>query len=176
MLKKIGCALILYSYDDLSFSEKIEIRIKILMTFAPIAFILDAFNFWYKDNKQFFSFIIVSLSLNMIVGAVFHLKNKTFNWREFWLKNIGMWVILIPVYTMLEFLRLTAGENIAGELFKTTIQLTTLLYPISKTLKNCYILSNKQFPPKFIMERIYKFEQNGNIEELISKKEEAPTE
>lgn len=83
-----------------------------------------------------------------------------------------MWAVLIPVYTLLEMLRLTAGDNMIGEGFKVVIQITTLLYPISKALKNFYILSNKQFPPQFIMNKIYNFEKTGDIKEFFNKEKE----
>ena len=82
-----------------------------------------------------------------------------------------MWMVLIITYILLEMLRLTAGNNLVGEGFKVLIQITTLLYPISKALKNIYVWSEKQFPPQFIMDKIYKFEQTGDLEELLNKKE-----
>jgi hypothetical protein len=53
-----------------------------------------------------------------------------------------------------------------AEGFRVTIQISTLLYPTSKALKNLYIISNKEFPPGFIMEKLYKFEQTGDVAEL----------
>ena len=176
MRQKFLCALILYSYDGMPFKQSLIIKLKVLMTIAPVVFVLDSVNLWYNDNKQFFFFVILSLIMNTVVGMWYHLKNKTFKWEEFFTKNIQMWFILVIVYAMLEFLRLTAGDNIAGEVFKVTIQIATLLYPISKVLKNCYILSNKQFPPKFIMDKLYKFEQEGDVKDLFSKKEEEEKE
>jgi len=107
------------------------------------------------------------LLVNMVVGAVFHNKMGSFDWVEMFKKNVLMWVVLIVVYAMLEMLRLTAGNNFVGEGFKILIQIVTLLYPVSKVLKNIYILSNKQFPPAFIMDKIYNFEKNGNLNELF---------
>ena len=69
-------------------------------------------------------------------------------------------------------MRLIAGDNLAGEVFKVTIQIATILYPASKILKNIYVLSNKQYPPSFIMDKIYKFEKDGNVKDLFNKKEE----
>ncbi len=78
-----------------------------------------------------------------------------------------MWIILVLVYGLLEMLRITAGNNFVGEGFKVLIQVMTLLYPISKALKNIYILSNKKFPPSFIMDKIYTFEKNGDLNNLF---------
>jgi hypothetical protein len=46
------------------------------------------------------------------------------------------------------------------------------IFPASKILKNIYILSNKQYPPSFIMDKIYKFEKDGNVTDLLGKENE----
>ena len=166
-LKETLCRLILLVDNRPSFTDKIIYFFQVIGTFAPIAYLLDGLNFWFKTNQQFSSFILICLLVNMVVGAFFHNKMGSFNWVEMFKKNILMWVVLIIVYAMLEMLRLTAGNNFVGEGFKILIQVTTLLFPISKVLKNIYILSNKQFPPAFIMDKIYNFEKNGDLNELF---------
>ena len=172
MLRKIFYSLILSSYDGISLTVKAQYIFKLILTFSPIAFILDSFGFWFDKNSMFFSFIIYTLIINMVVGGWYHVKLKSFEWKEFFIKNITMWVVIILAYPVLEFMRLLAGENIAGEIFKVTIQIATILYPASKILKNVYILSNKQYPPSFIMDKIYKFEKDGNIKDLFNKENE----
>jgi hypothetical protein len=139
----------------------------LIVTFGPIAYILDGLNLWFENNQQFSSFVIICLLVNLLVGVRYHNKMGTFCWKEFFIKNIEMWVILVLVYGLLEMLRITAGNNIVGEGFKVLIQVMTLLYPISKALKNIYILSNKKFPPSFIMDKIYTFEKNGDLNNLF---------
>jgi hypothetical protein len=166
-IKETLCRIILLVDSRPSFSDKLSYLFQVVGTFAPIAYLLDGLNFWFKTNQQFSSFILICLLVNMVVGAFFHQKMGTFNWVELFKKNVLMWVVLIVVYAMLEMLRLTAGNNFVGESFKILIQVVTLLYPISKVLKNIYILSNKQFPPAFIMDKIYNFEKNGDLNDLF---------
>ena len=64
---------------------------------------------------------------------------------------------------LLEMLRYTAGDNIAGEIFRVTIQIITLLYPTSKVLKNVYIITDGKYPPEFLMNKLYNFEKNGDL-------------
>lgn len=172
MLKKIFFTIILLAGERPSIQDKINYLIKLIITFAPIAILLEGFNLWYTDNRQFFNFVMAALFLNTLVGVFYHIKMHSFNWVQFFRKNGIMWCVLIITYVLLEMIRLTAGNNIVGEGFKVLIQITTLLYPISKALKNIYILSEKQFPPQFIMDRIYKFEKSGNLDDLIDKKQE----
>lgn len=173
-IKETLCRVILLFDNRPSFTDKLSYFFQVIATFAPIAYLLDGLKFWFKTNQQFSSFILICLLINMAVGARFHSKMGTFDWFESFKKNIQMWVVLIVVYAMLEMLRLTAGNNFVGESFKIVIQVLTLLYPVSKALKNIYILNNKQFPPAFIMDKIYNFEKNGNLKELFDtdKKEE----
>lgn len=170
MFKKLLYSIILLSANKPTITEKIQYWIKLLLTFAPIAIVLKAIDVWYQNNEQFFSFILVTLVINMAVGIRFHLKMNTFDWEHFLKKNSSMFFILVVVYALLEMLRITAGDNIVGEGFKILIQISTLLYPASKALKNAYILSNKTFPPSFIMDKIYKFEKTGNVKDLLDTK------
>ncbi|MNQ40194.1 hypothetical protein D3C85_538390 [compost metagenome] len=173
-IKETLCRIILLADNRPSFTDKISYFFNLIGALAPVAYLLDGLNLWFATNQQFSSFILICLMVNLCVGAVFHNKMGTFDWVELFKKNVLMWVVLIVVYSMLEMLRLTAGNNFVGEGFKVLIQVMTLLYPISKALKNIYILSNKQFPPAFIMDKIYNFEKNGDLKDFFDtdKKEE----
>jgi hypothetical protein len=165
---KLYFAVLLLTANKPSAMEKLQYLCKLIITFAPVALALDAFEIWYQSNFQFFSFILCALSINMGVGIRYHIKMKTFSWKLFFTRNSEMFLVVIIVYALLEMLRNTAGNNLIGESFKVVIQLTTLLYPISKALKNIYILTQKKYPPAFIMERIYNFEKNGNVTDLFN--------
>ena len=167
-VRKMFCQAILWTDDKPSFIEKVNYFINLITTLTPIAFLLDGLNLWFKTNHQFSSFVIICLVINLLVGARFHYKMNSFSWVEFFKKNSEMWIVLIVVYGLLEMLRLTAGSNFIGEGFKVLIQVMTLLYPISKVLKNIYILSRKRYPPAFIMEKIYNFEKTGDLSEFFN--------
>ena len=166
-IKETLCRIILLVDSRPSFMEKLSYLVNLIGAFAPVAYLLDGLSFWFKTNQQFSAFVLICLMINMGVGAWFHHKSGTFDFVEMLTKNALMWGVLILVYVMLEMLRVTAGNNVVGEGFKILIQVMTLLYPISKACKNIYILSNKQFPPAFIMDRMYNFEKNGNLKELF---------
>lgn len=167
LLRKVFCGILLLSDKHPTFTEKLIYYISIIGTLSPVIYIAEGLNLWLSNNKQFVSFVICSVLVNMIVGAYFHKKNKTFSWELLLKRNSLMVLVLLTTYTMLEMLRLTAGNSIFAESFRIVIQISTLLYPISKILKNLYILSNKQFPPAFVMEKLYNFEKTGNLNELL---------
>jgi len=187
MLKKIYYSVILFGcgtktsgflntlfYNDttadsyqVSFGEKIQYLTKLLLTFTPFAFMLEKFNLWLPNNQIFFRTIVYALFANVIVGGWFHYKNKSFKWRIFFRKNIEMWLIILLVYPILEGMKGVTGDNVIGEFFKIAIQLGTLIYPASKVFKNIHILSNKKFPPSFIMDKVYNFEKDGNVKDFF---------
>lgn len=168
-MKKFLAQLILVSDNNLDWSEKISYILITLTKLAPIAFILSGLNFWFSDNKVFFTFLVYTLIANIIAGVWRHRKEKSFSWEKFFTKNFQMWIIIIMTYPLLEMIHILTGDSVISQVFSMIIQLATLLYPGSKFLKNMYIISNKQFPPRFIMERLYKFEKTGNPDVIFSK-------
>lgn len=177
-MKKLFYSLILAADHSSSIRGRVQFMAGVVIKIAPLAYLLDMANWWFKENKQFGTFICIAILVNMVVGAVKHLKYKTFDFKLFFARNCMMIFVVCMVYIMLEMLRYTAGANIVGEIFKVLIQVTTLMYPTSKVFKNCYILSNGKYPPEFIMQRLYNFERNGDLNDLFKTKKnenETPT-
>lgn len=170
-MKKITYQIILLADNsNATFWDKIRYLFILLSTSSPIVFILNEMGEWFKDNSQFVSFLLVVFCINMAVGIVFHKSKNTFSWEEFFKRNALMWFVCVCVYWVLEMLRITVGDNSIGEVFGITIQLVTLLYPISKILKNIFILTGGKHPPEFIMNRLYNFEKTGDPNDLLNDK------
>lgn len=170
LLKTLFARTILLTDPCVEFYDRIDYYISIFIRIAPVAYIMKEFNWWYSDNEQFAKFMCWALIINMGVGIWFHLKQNTFSFKEFFIRNLEMAVLVYVVYFVLELLRYTAGDNIAGDIFKVSMQISTLLYPISKVLKNCFILSNGKIPSEYIMKRMYNFEKNGDLAAFFNEK------
>lgn len=170
-LHKFFFSLILIADKKPDFLERVQYMIKAILVFGPVAYLADSLNIWFWDNHAFATGVLVCVIINLGVGVAYHRKMKTFNYPDFFKKNSEMFIILIVTYILLEILRKTIGDNSAGDVAKILIQLATLIWPISKALKNIYILTNGAHPPRFIMERIYNFEKYGMVTELFNKKE-----
>ena len=166
MLRKLLCDIVLIADAKPSLLEKLRYFGLIITTCSPIAYLIEGVSGWYLINRQFAGFIMLCVILNLVIGSWYHHKMGTFSWEQFIKRNMLMITVLFLAYTMLEMLRITVGNNVFAEGFRAIIQVSTLLYPMSKSLKNLYILSNKQFPPAFIMERLYNFERSGNLKDL----------
>lgn len=169
---KLFARLILLTAPQPSINERLKYILDWILHLAPVIFVLDLVNWWFKENQQFGTFMCIALLINLIVGVYFHLKQGTFQFKHFMFKNVEMASVIIGVYIMLEMLRYTAGNNIAGEIFKVLIQVTTLLYPTSKVLKNIFIITGGKYPPKFLMDKLYNFEKNGDLSEFFKSKKE----
>jgi len=157
---------VLLSAHKPNFWEKLAYYGKLLATVGPIVAMTQAFETWFVSNQIFIGLVLVALIINMIIGGAYHYKLHTFNHWEMARSNIKMMAGVYALYILLEMLRSVAEDNIVSETFKALVQLTTLLWPVSKSLKNLYIIYDKKFPPAFIMERLYNFEKTGNIQDL----------
>ena len=162
---------VLIGDESLSVTERLYYLGKTLLTFGPIAFILDRFDLWFAENQLFFTGAIFFIFLNMIFGACMHKWKKTFSWKVFIVKTMLMTTVILITYLILEVIISVAGHNTITSLFRTTLQVSTLLYPGSKILKNVFILSKGEHPPQWVMEKIYNFQENGDLSEFLSNKE-----
>ena len=134
---------------------------------TPIVFIMDRFGVWYSDNQIFFEGFIYTMLANVVVGMIKNSFKRTFSWMEMAKKTSIMCLSIITVYIVLDVMRYTAGDNIAGEVFRIFIQITVLMWPASKILKNIYIISGGEFPPEFMMKKLYNFQTNGDLNEFF---------
>lgn len=155
------------SETSIDISEKAQYLMKLLMTFTPIVWVLDALNIWFDNNELFFTILVWTIIVNMVSGARVHKINGTFKFKTLLWKNIEMCFIILLTYPILEGINKLTGDNVAGNVFQWVIQISTILYPGSKAIKNIYIWSNGRYPPEFIMERLYNFEKTGDIETIV---------
>lgn len=161
--------LIFLAEERVSVLSKILIWFEMILSSAVVVYLLDLFNGWFSDNKDFVSFVIITIMINAGLGFWRHKRNNTFNWEEFFKKTGMMILIIILSYILLEMIRSVAGENYVTNAFEALIQVTTLLYPGSKALKSLFILSNGEYPPRWLMTKIYNFENDGNLDNLLGK-------
>lgn len=168
-LYKIYAWCILLSANKPTFWEKMCYFGKLVLAFGPIVAILEAFKLWAISNQVFIGIMLLALVMNCVIGMWYHDKMNTFKWSDFIKGNIRMFSGVVAMYILLEILRSAAGDNVVSEVFKSFVQLSTLLWPVSKSLKNLYIIFDKKFPPSFIMDRLYNFEKTGNVRDLYDK-------
>lgn len=169
---KLYTMIILIFDNHLSISDRVTNFAKIFLLVAPMSLILDSLNLWFETNKQFATGLTLMIFLNMIIGAISHKIIRQFKWKTLLIKTCETVVVTLVTYLVLEIILATAGENTITNLFEVTLQVTTLLYPGSKILKNLFIISNGKYPPKWIMQKVYDFQESGDLSQFLS----SPTE
>lgn len=155
------------TYKNIFSPDKIWAVSKVIMTFAPIAFLLDTINLWFITNKQFIAGFLVVVLFNAWYGIKRHRKLGDFKWEIFLKKTREMLTLVISVYILLSILAKFAGDNAIAETFQVLIQVMTLFFPISKAIKSIHFLSGGEYPPLWMMKRFYGFEKDGNMKDLF---------
>lgn len=158
-------------YDDnLPTVDRVLNFFKTIITFGPIAFLLEHVNVWFNTHQGFVIGVIALIIVNMVFGGIVHNRKKDFDWKVMLKKTYEMNFILLLSYLTLEVVMSVAGTSDVVTVFRITIQVTTLLYPGSKILKNIFIFSKGEYPPEWLMKKIYNFQENGDLNELLKSK------
>jgi len=142
---------------------------KVSLIVTPAVYILSALGIWFTDNHIFTSFMLTFIVFNMLLGIYVHQwKIRDFEWSVLLTKTLEMCFIVIAVYGVLEMVLIVSKQNILTDIFRISLQVSTLLYPGSKILKNAFIISGGEYPPEWVMKRIYNFEKDGNLKNFIN--------
>ena len=100
--------------------------------------------------------------------AAYHLRQRTFSLSELLKKSAQMLGVIAAVYILLAMLKVPLAESHTGELFASTLQLMTLLYPVSKAVKNIFVLTHGKYPPAWVMKALYNYEKEGKLKEFFN--------
>lgn len=169
-LLKLYCNILIFADGNGPHEERIKGLGRAMLALGPISFVAGTLELWYEENTTFTLFAVGFVGANAVIGGIVHLMNNRFRWETFFLKTLKMVVIITGVYFVLEGIISPLGSNPVTTGFKAAFQVATLLYPGSKILKNFYIWSDGEHPPKYIMERVYNFQENGDLKEFMEGK------
>ena len=159
---------LLYYFDD-----KIQIRDRIyyfVIAFfksIPLLMLYSYFSVWREKNELFFVGISFILFLNMVVGAIYHAKAGTFDIKHFLTGNATIMLVIMVVYISLSVLSIPINETETGKIFQSVVQFMTLMYPVSKIVKNVFVLTGGKYPPQFIMKALYNYEREGKLKDFF---------
>lgn len=159
---------LLYYFDD-----KIQLRDRIYYFFVaffksiPLLMLYSYFSVWREKNELFFVGISFILFLNMVVGAIYHAKAGTFDIKHFLTGNTTIMLVITVVYISLSVLSIPINETETGKIFQSVVQFMTLMYPVSKIVKNVFVLTGGKYPPQFIMKALYNYEREGKLKDFF---------
>ena len=165
---KVFCDLVVIADGKSELAERVISFFRALFSLPLIAFFLAIATHWYVNNQLFVIFIIIAIVGNIGFGGWMHWKNGSFNMGVFLNKTGTMLLSIMVVYFALEMVITLGGENAVTTGFRLALQVSTLLYPIGKICKNGFILSKGEYPPKWIMQKIYNFQENGDLKKFMN--------
>ena len=82
-------------------------------------------------------------------------------------KEIEMLLVVVFVYILLRALANPLLDSFAGTIFIGTIEFISVLYPVSKALKNIFIITDGKHPPKFVIQALYNYEKEGKLKDFF---------
>ena len=165
---RIWTNLIFFASSDANLYERLVAFLKASWVFSIIGFLCGVLEMWYAENESFTNYAMGFVLINAVVGAIVHQKIRKFKWEIFFIKTGKMVMILTGVYFVLEGIISPLQDGVLKDGFMAAFQISTLLYPGSKILKNFYVWSDGEHPPKYIMEKIYNFKENGDLKQFLS--------
>lgn len=163
----VPLVLLFSSKTKISWQDRLEYFFEVGLKSAPLLFLYGFFSEWYEENELFAISISTALFVNLLVGARFHWMKGTFDLGKMLWKNLEMLVVVTGVYLLLGALSTPLGESVAGLAFKKTIEFITILYPVSKSLRNLFILTDGKHPPKFVIQALYQYEKDGKLKDFF---------
>ena len=159
--------LLFYFDDKIHFRDRVYYFFLAFFKSIPLLMLYSYFSTWRGNNEFFFAGICFALFLNALVGGVYHFITGTFDIKDFLVGNTMMIFVISVSYISLAILSIPLDESGIGKMFKMSVQLMTLFYPVSKILKNAFILTNGKFPPQFVMKALYNYEREGKLKDFF---------
>lgn len=163
----VPLVLLFSSKTKISWYDRLEYFLDVALKSAPLLFLYGFFSEWYEENELFAISISTALFVNLLVGARFHWMKGTFDLGKMLWKNLDMLVVVAGVYFLLDALGTPLRESMAGIAFKKIIEFITILYPVSKSLRNVFILTDGKHPPKFVIQALYQYEKDGKLKDFF---------
>ena len=152
---------------------KFKATIKLGVLISPIAFITDAFIQWGTTNMAYIVFVLGAVVIDHALGTWKHLNiDKDFTIKE----NIkGLFVKLIVVilgaYLFEGINHIVEKDTIIKDYLMIVMRLIVFLYPAGSAFGNMSVFTKGKFPPKAWMDKLSKFNENLNPEDLKPKQE-----
>lgn len=137
----------------------------------------ERFAGWYFDNQVFMSLVLLTIIIDMILGAWVHWGIKhDFSFRKLFWGFAGKTLVLILGYVLFEMIhQIVEDVEIIATYFKVTLKLVVILYPAGSAMVNMSLITNGRFPPIGWMHRLERFSKDGKIEVLKHEEVSLPT-
>jgi len=134
--------------------------------FSPVAYLTEVAYSWGQNNIIYINFVLGAIVVDHIVGTTYHIFYK----RDFSVKkNLGglmlkTFIVVASAYLVegLDFLSPTTG--VLKEYISASLRFAVFLYPAGSAAGNMYVVTGGKIPPKFIVDKITKFREDGKFD------------
>lgn len=146
---------------------------KISLIVTPFVYTIDKVVKWSVQNETYVMIVMGAIFIDWIFGSIKHI----FFTKTFTLKNnaIGL-IIKITLAVGGGFLFeglnfLVSDSDTILSIMKTITRVIVFMYPALSAFENIYIVSGEKFPPKAWMERLKKWNNSLDPNDLTNKNE-----
>ncbi len=112
--------------------------------------------------------IMIALLIDMITGGWKHIKLGTFSSGAGFTKFMQKFSIVLMALLLSSTLGSIVGDNSGGDYVKVVLYAVAWVYPSLSAFGNMYIITNKKFPPMWLMDNLKAFWESGDINKLKS--------
>lgn len=119
---------------------------------------------WYIES-QFFMFIMVfCLFGDLAIGIIKHLKLRTFSFSKMFIGFTKKLVLIVVFYFFSEaLLQIISDGDMDSVWIKIFLKLLVFAWPAGNSAVNMGIITNGEFPFPFLLKRIKKFNESGDL-------------
>lgn len=173
MIKSFFITNILAFYTGGAF-VKLKSTFLLAVSVSPIAYIFEKINVWTMLNRDFIFGVMVAIAIDHFIGSIYHgFKAKDFTFKKNLIGLMTKIGLCIACGVLFEILNgMTAYHKWLYDYLQLVTRLIVFLYPAGSAFVNMSKLTNGVFPPMGWMEKIKKFNENLNINDLKDKKDE----
>ena len=166
----ITALILFFSFEQpISWRDRLHYLWQLLWQSTPLIVLYKYLCAWHEHHQSFLGALVCVCLLQMCVGAIYHLRRGSFQIDRFLMKNSLMLLQIGAVYLLLASLEVPLGDSLVTEVFESSLQAMTLLYPVSKAVKHIFILSKGKYPPQWIIAALYQYEKNGKLKDFFQK-------
>jgi len=165
---KICANLMLFADGNCSAHTRVDSYLRVLILFGPTAFLSELLGYWFIENQTFTLFSAGFVVANAVIGAIAHYARNDFKWETWFIQTGKMVGIITVTYIVLEGIVSPIRVDSIRTSSIAVFQVATLLYPGSKILKNIFIWSDGEHPPRWFMQKVYNFKQNGDLNAFLN--------
>ena len=161
-----------YAIGIKSFKIKLLYSAMFTIMLSPVVYIFDFVRDFLIPEKYFFQTVIFLCLADAGMGILKSIKLRRFSMLLLVVglaTKLGVSYVVVQIFQALSSPQEFINSPDARNYFVLTWKLLVMFYPALSAFNNIFYVSNKKFPPLWLMMRMQNFNKDGDIEKLIGK-------